>query len=171
MKKLILLAVMLFWVAASVYLGGSPGEKIEAGDLEAKLKVVSDFLLSGNQPNRDAEKGFQCLIDAIVMALPKAGYSDSFNKKIIEAGKLFNKRGFLDPTGVKLINEAYASINAGRPFKMPEVIKHISDAVEYCKRLVDKSRLSLEMKRYDRLVKYLLKTACMVVVPIEKKHG
>lgn len=169
MKKKVFILTVFVCLLASFCLTAAPGEK-KSSEIDTKIKMFSDYLLGDEPPGDDCKEGFKALIDAIVLMLPRAGYPEAVNNRIITASDLLKKTSIFNPKGIQLLKDAYRSINDGKDFCMPET-SNLHEIVEYGRKYVKMSRENIKQGKTGLAVKLLLDTAIMVVTPVVKKKS
>lgn len=171
MKKILVICVVITAIFA-LYMSGVFGKKITVVDVEHKITQAANHIL-GEFKNvesykKEFEKGFHALLDAMVMALPKAKLDDEMDGRIIAADKRFKEKGVLDAHAIQLIREAYRGLNKGEDFAMPRSVKNVNDAVAYGKELLVNSRDYIKTGKPAKAVKLLLEFANVVLTPVKK---
>lgn len=164
MKKMIIFMSMILLLFSSCQTKAAK----DTEEIEAKIKLAKDYLLSQEGPGEDAKEGFKLLVEAIEMASADTGFPSDFGEKISEARRLFESNSIFDQQGVALLKESYMLLNAGEAFQMPQSISSIQQAVDYARQLIDSSRENLKKGEIDECARGLLEVAMMVVTPMRQ---
>lgn len=171
MKKILIISAVIT-AAFALYMSGMFGKKITVVDVEHKITQASNHMLgefrNAESYKKELEKGFHALLDAMVMALPKAKLDDKIDGRIIAAGKRMKEKGIMDPQSAQMLREAFRDMNRGEEFAMPGSIKNVNDAVAYGKELLVNARDYMKTGKPGKAVKTLLEFANVVLTPVKK---
>ena len=161
MKKILLIFMV---ITLFLFLAARIEAVTDKEIIDAKIKLAAD-LFDPQTPEKDPEKGFKLLVEAIVMASPDTQFPAEFKEKTGEAKKMFDSTSIFNQEAITLLNESYLLVNSGKEFQFPASISSMPDAVEYAKRQIDVARKNLEQGEIDECVKILMEIAIMVVTP------
>jgi hypothetical protein len=139
--------------------------------LGAKIKEAAVVLLNPASEAASLETAFKRLVEVVDTAAPESGFPAEFGAKINKARQVFASTSILNPAGLNLLREAYASINGGQPFRFPEGLTGLAAIRAHIEKLSESTLKNFEAGRTGASVKSILEILIMIVTPVEAPEG
>ncbi len=175
MKKMIAIVIALLMTFVFC-VGKSTGSKIDTAAVDEKIVMASDYFFGNPVPVVDNSKngvpGLRCLLDAVNMMIPEAGFTDEVTGNYSGLLTLVNEKGELQKDTYAAFLNLYKLMNGGKEFIFPIKEVNFDKVKEYAKKRLKSSRELLKAGDYKESVKALIEVVVMVVTPVKKvKRG
>jgi len=140
---------------------------LDKAAVETKIQKAVGHFLNPKSSQTDCQGAFISLIEAIEEIAPESGFPAEFGAKIKKARQIFDSTSIMNPDGINLLNEAYAAINDGRPYRFPKELIELDAILAHFKTMSAGAQKSLETGQTGAAVKSVLEILIMIVTPVE----
>ncbi len=151
-------AALLVTVAAGTGTG-KPTDRVEQ---------ASRLIFTPGATDDAIREGFVLLLDAAVDAAADAKMPSAFTSKIAEARRRMRDVSLVDAKAVTLLEECYAEVHGGTPFRMPASVKSPSDASVHGRGLLEPVPALLKQGKPRDALSRMLEAAVAIVTPVEQ---
>ncbi|MBN2409427.1 MAG: hypothetical protein JXE07_06790 [Candidatus Aminicenantes bacterium] len=165
------LAMTLLGLAFLTAVVPNPGRAEE--DAEALIDRARIILRDPQLPRETITEALVAALDASLLILPEADYSEEFRTRIGTVREMFGEQVLFSDKGRQYLGLAYRTVSGGKRWEIPEELKDVYDnrgiekAREICSRLLDSALAEWKAGRNERAVSLLLDFVILVVTPIE----
>ena len=141
--------------------------RAEAVGVVARAERAAQLLFAPKPADAQIKEGLLTLLDAIVEAAPGAGIAGDWPSKIADARRILEDSPGYDKVAA-LLDECHREINGGAPFRMPETIHSIGNAVDQGRRNLESIRSLMQQGKAGDAVRRMLETLLIIMTPIEQ---
>lgn len=166
MKKIIVLTVMVL-LAVSLCMSTPEADKVNIDDADDKIVMSVGHFFIGHECS-DGKAGFRCLLDAVKIILPGAGFSGAVDKKFADALALADKKGDLHKETLAAFHDLFKAMNSGKEFTFPTILKKPDDVMTYANNQLCLARKLLKDGQYAGSAKAILEVSIMIITPVKK---
>jgi hypothetical protein len=156
--------------AAGLLSIGVPAGQAQSPDVATDVKTTTETILRGSGP-AEVDKATRHLIDLLHRVATEGKLPQAFRTKVEAARVASQAGGSLDAKAVPALREAYAAVNAGRAFAMPDDVDSMETLMAYGRGRAERSVAALGKARSDEAARELLGFILFVVTPIDAGGG
>jgi hypothetical protein len=137
-----------------------------AQELAADLKATSAKILAG-APGPDVAAALTHLLDVLTTTAQDPLVPSAARAKLLAARKAAVPGHLLEEASIRPLREAYAALNDGTPFAVPDELDGMEAVTAYGRRLAGAAADALDRNDRAQATRNLLEFVLFVVTPIE----
>lgn len=155
----------------TVLLAQSPVAAVETETPISHIDRAMRLLLAPAATERDCRDGFISLLDALTAVAPAAPSAEACQTRLSEARTRIARTSILDPQADTLIRDCYRDLHRGVPFRVPDGVRTMTEAVAYCRTGLESAKGSLRKGAGDEAFSRILDVTILIVTPLERSDA